>query len=138
MRPRILWSAFNYQAFHSPSPVQTHQSPNTNFTLKRWTLPQLLLTFAIGALICLISAHTSHPHVRLIVTITTGSIYLLINPLSSHQTQQASFIVDALQTPSSEQLRIVLYIVSLSFFLILLITPQLNVALMSEVEAQSL
>jgi len=73
-----------------------------------------------------------------IVNIINAALFLLINELYRDQSTQASFLVGGLQTPSTFQLQIVSYTVALCFFLLLLLTPKLNVALLSEAEAQSL
>jgi iron complex transport system permease protein len=73
-----------------------------------------------------------------IVNIINAALFLLLNELYHDQSTQASFLIGGLQTPSQLQLQIVTYTAALCFFLLLLITPQLNVALLSEAEAESL
>jgi iron complex transport system permease protein len=73
-----------------------------------------------------------------IVNVINAALFLLINEIVRDQSQQAAFLVGGLQDPSAGQLRIVLYTVALCFFLLLLATPKLNVALLSEAEAESL
>ena len=65
-------------------------------------------------------------------------IGLIFGPPGSGKGTQASYLVGGLQTPSEFQFQIVAYTVALCFFLLLLLTPSLNVALLSEAEAQSL
>ena len=73
-----------------------------------------------------------------IVNIINAALFLLINELYRDQSTQASFLVGGLQTPSNFQLQVVAYTVALCFFLLLLLTPHLNIALLSEAEAESL
>ncbi len=73
-----------------------------------------------------------------IMNIINAALFLLINELYRDQSTQASFLVGGLQTPSNFQLQIVAYTVALCFFLLLLLTPHLNIALLSEAEAESL
>lgn len=73
-----------------------------------------------------------------IVNIINAALFLLLNELYKDQSTQASFLIGGLQTPSEFQLQIVTYTAALCFFLLLLLTPHLNVALLSEAEAQSL
>jgi iron complex transport system permease protein len=73
-----------------------------------------------------------------IVNIINAALFLLINELYRDQSTQAAFLVGGLQSPSTFQLQIVAYTSAFCFFLLLLLTPNLNVALLSEDEAQSL
>ncbi len=73
-----------------------------------------------------------------IVNVINAALFLLINEIVRDQSQQAAFLVGGLGDPSSAQLRLAATIIVFCFLLLLLTTPQLNVALLSEAEAQSL
>src|SRR5688500_14211660 len=70
-----------------------------------------------------------------IVNIINAALFLLINEIVQDQSQQASFLVGGLQDPSSAQFLTVSIVALVCFIALLLITPQLNVALLSEPEA---
>lgn len=77
--------------------------------------------------------------VGVVINVINAALFLLISEIHREQSRQTSLLVGSLlPAPGSEQLRIVAIAVALCFFLLLLITPQLNVALLSEPEAQSL
>lgn len=76
--------------------------------------------------------------VGVIVNIVNGALFLLISEWIRDTTQQATFLVGGLQTPSTTQAIIVTTVVAVGFLLLLVVGPQLNVAVLSEPEAEAL
>jgi iron complex transport system permease protein len=76
--------------------------------------------------------------VGVIVNIVNAAIFLLISEIVRDQTQQATFIVGGIQTPTTQQAIIVALGVALAWLILLAISGSLNVAMLSEGEAQAL
>lgn len=76
--------------------------------------------------------------VGVIVNVVNGAIFLLINEWIRDISQQSTFLVGGIQTPSSQQAITVGTIVAVGFLLLLLVGPKLNVAVLSEAEAEAL
>lgn len=76
--------------------------------------------------------------VGVIVNVIAGALFLLVNILARDATTQMTFLVGSIQDVSRQQLLIVALLGAVGWAGLLLMTPQLNVALLSEFEAQSL
>ena len=76
--------------------------------------------------------------VGVIVNVVNAALFLLINEIVRDQTQQATFIVGGIQTPTTQQAATVAIAVAISWLILMSLSGSLNVAMLSEGEATSL
>lgn len=76
--------------------------------------------------------------VGVIVNVIAGALFLLVNVLARDATTQMTFLVGSIQDVSHRQLWTVAVLAAVGWLMLLAMTPHLNVALLSESEAQSL
>jgi iron complex transport system permease protein len=76
--------------------------------------------------------------VGVIVNVVNAALFLLINEIVRDQSQQATFIVGGIQTPSDAQVWMVSVVCLAGWIALMSISGQLNVALVSEAEATGL
>jgi iron complex transport system permease protein len=76
--------------------------------------------------------------VGVIVNVLNAAIFLLISELVKDQTQQAAFLVGAIRDSSRQQVWAVLAMVAAGWIVLLAIAGALNVAMLSEAEAEAL
>jgi iron complex transport system permease protein len=76
--------------------------------------------------------------VGVIVNVVNAAVFLLISELVKDQTQQATFLVGAIRDSSRQQTWAVLALVAVGWVVLLSISAALNVAMLSEAEAETL
>ena len=76
--------------------------------------------------------------VGVIVNVVNAALFLLINEIVRDQSQQATFIVGGIQTPSVVQVVMVSVVCLVGWLVLMAMSGQLNVALVSEAEATGL
>lgn len=76
--------------------------------------------------------------VGVIVNVVNAAVFLLISELIKDQTQQSAFLVGAIRDSSTQQLLTVALMTAVGWLILLGIASALNVAMLSEAEAQAL